>query len=173
MATYRTPGAYVEEIPKLPPSVAEVATAVPAFIGYTETGPADAADPVTVRVATMLEFETACGGPQPVGFKVTQPVDAVGNPTGNPTVQLVPPPSPFSLYYALSHYFRNGGGPCYVVSVGNYQATPAKKRLEDGLSALEKEDEPTLIVLTDAACLLSPGDYYDLCGTALGQCKKL
>src|SRR5512139_2296870 len=37
MATsYKTPGVFVEEIPKLPPSVAQVETAIPAFIGYTE-----------------------------------------------------------------------------------------------------------------------------------------
>ena len=36
MADYKTPGVYVEEISTLPPSVAGVATAVPAFIGYTE-----------------------------------------------------------------------------------------------------------------------------------------
>ena len=36
MATvYKTPGVYVEEISKFPPSVAEVETAIPAFIGYT------------------------------------------------------------------------------------------------------------------------------------------
>ena len=34
----KTPGVYVEEVPTLPPSVAEVATAVPAFIGVTATG---------------------------------------------------------------------------------------------------------------------------------------
>ena len=34
--TYTTPGVYIEEIPKLPRSVAQVATAIPAFIGYTE-----------------------------------------------------------------------------------------------------------------------------------------
>ena len=33
MVTYRTPGVYVEEISTLPPSVAEVSTAIPAFIG--------------------------------------------------------------------------------------------------------------------------------------------
>ena len=36
MADYKTPGVYVEEISTLPPSVAAVATAIPAFIGYTE-----------------------------------------------------------------------------------------------------------------------------------------
>ena len=34
--TYKTPGVYVEEISLLPPSVAQVETAIPAFIGYTE-----------------------------------------------------------------------------------------------------------------------------------------
>ena len=169
MATYRTPGVYVEEIPTLPPSVAEVATAVPAFIGYTKTGPADTADPAIVRVATMLEFETAFGGAQPVKFNVTEPAD----PTGNPAVKLVPPTNVFSLHYALSLYFRNGGGPCYAVSVGNYESSPSKARFSAGLTALEREDEPTLIVLTDAAGLLSPTDYYALCGEALAQCRKL
>ena len=35
--TYKTPGVYIEEIAKFPPSVAQVETAIPAFIGYTET----------------------------------------------------------------------------------------------------------------------------------------
>ena len=36
MATYKTPDVYVKEISIFPPSVAEVSTAIPAFIGYTE-----------------------------------------------------------------------------------------------------------------------------------------
>jgi phage tail sheath protein FI len=31
-----TPGVFVQEIASLPPSIAEVETAIPAFIGYTE-----------------------------------------------------------------------------------------------------------------------------------------
>jgi phage tail sheath protein FI len=170
MTTYRTPGVYIEEVSTLPPSVAEVATAVPAFIGYAENGPVGAAPPAVERIASMLEFSTAFGGPQPFKFSVTQPAGA----DGNPTVQLATPDARFSLYYALSHYFKNGGGPCYVVSVGNYDAVPPEKdRFTKGLEALEKEDEPTLIVLTDAACLLSATNYYALCGEALMQCEKL
>src|SRR5689334_7606232 len=154
MATYRTPGVYVEEISTLPPSIAEVATAVPAFVGYTEIGPADNAAPVTARVSTLLEFETALCGPQRLAFSVTQSADK----TSAPKAVMVAPTASFSLYYALSLYFRNGGGPCYVVSVGTYQATPSAARMSAGLAALEKQDEPTLIVLTDAACLLSAAD---------------
>ena len=36
MQEYKTPGVYIEEIPHLPPSIASVETAIPAFIGYTE-----------------------------------------------------------------------------------------------------------------------------------------
>ena len=36
MPSYSTPGVYIEEISVFPPSVAAVATAIPAFIGYTE-----------------------------------------------------------------------------------------------------------------------------------------
>jgi phage tail sheath protein FI len=36
MNDYKTPGVYIEEIPKLPPSIASVETAIPAFTGYTE-----------------------------------------------------------------------------------------------------------------------------------------
>ena len=36
MGPYSTPGVYIEEIVKFPPSVAQVETAIPAFIGNTE-----------------------------------------------------------------------------------------------------------------------------------------
>lgn len=169
MPVYRTPGVYIEEISTLPPSVAEVATAVPAFIGYTETGPADSAAPKVLRISTLLDYRSAFGGPQRSKFTVTEPA-APGLP---PAVTAVPPASPFSLYYALAHYFKNGGGPCYVVSVGNYGNVPAKARFSAGLAAIEKEDEPTLLVLTDAAMLLPTSSYYEVCGEALGQCRKL
>jgi phage tail sheath protein FI len=169
MALYKTPGVYIEEISTLPPSVAEVATAVPAFIGYTANGPDDTLDPLVVRIETMLDYITTFGGPQPAKFTVTAPAIA----GGDASLAMVAPTSAFMQYYALSHYFKNGGGPCYVVSVGNYKSTPKKARFSAGLSALEKEDEPTLLLFTDAVSLLSATDYYALAGEALGQCKKL
>ena len=169
MPVYKTPGVYVEEIATLPPSVAEVATAVPAFIGYTDLGPAETADVKVLRITTLLDFKTNFGGAQ--GLKFTAAAPAL--PGQAPLVQAVPPTSAFALYHAVSHYFKNGGGPCYVVSVGNYRSAPTKARFSTGLLALEKEDEPTLLVLTDAAALLAPGAYYELCGEALAQCAKL
>ncbi|WP_437312526.1 phage tail sheath family protein [Sorangium sp. So ce385] len=155
-----TPGVYVEEVSTLPPSVAEVSTAVPAFIGYTEKGPSLA------QVSTMLEYEQLFGGPKLASFTVT--VDTSSQVTG---VTRSPDPG-FLLYYAVSHYFKNGGGKCYIVSAGDYSSPPAKDKLADGLSLLEKEDEPTLIVLTDAVSLAA-ADYHELCQAALAQCARL
>ncbi len=50
--TYKTPGVYIEEIVKFPPSVAQVETAIPAFIGYTEKAKEKEEDKV---VKTIVE----------------------------------------------------------------------------------------------------------------------
>ena len=163
MATsYKTPAVYVEEISTLPPSVAEVSTAIPAFIGYTEKH-AVKGTPQIAQVSTLLEYITTFGGPKIVPIQIAE-----ANGTLTPTV----PDMPFLMYYSLSHYFLNGGGPAYIVSIGDYSASPIETDFEAGLAALEKEDNPTLIVLTDAVKLPAT-DYYDLCQQALAQCNKL
>lgn len=160
MPAYKTPGVYVEEISTLPPSVAEVSTAIPAFFGYTEKGP------LVARVSTLLDFEETFGGPHPATFTITTSGDTVGE------VARDDEGTQFLLYYAVSHYFKNGGGACYIVSVGNYEDTPAPEDFTAGLNAIEKEDEPTLLVLTDAVNL-DAADYHSLCQDALAQCRKL
>jgi phage tail sheath protein FI len=159
MAAYKTPGVYAEEISTLPPSVAEVSTAIPAFFGYTEHGPQVA------RINTMLEYQQLFGGPSPTTFAVTTLSDgSISRVTrGGGT---------FLLYYAVSHYFQNGGGPCYIVSAGTYPATPLRADFDACLAAVEKEDEPTLLVFTDATSLPA-ADYFSLCQAALMQCNKL
>ncbi len=166
---YKTPGVYIEEISKFPPSVAEVSTAIPAFIGCTEKGPDFA------RITTMLDFERTFGGAKPTAFKVQTSKD---EESGLPIVDQVDASDvtkgqpEFLLYYCMQHFFMNGGAACYVISAGDYSAAPKKEGFEKALSLLEKEDEPTLIVLTDAV-KLAPADYHALCQQSLGQCRKL
>lgn len=165
MLTYQTPGVYVEEISTLPPSIAEVSTAVPAFIGYTESGYPG----VGVRVAridTLLDYERLFGGPPAIGFGVTTDTGAIA------AIARKSPTAEFSMHHAVNLFFRNGGGSCYIVSVGDYTSVPGKAHFEAGLLALEKEDEPTLILLTDAVSL-EAADYYDLCKQALTHCQAL
>ncbi len=169
MKIYKTPGVYIEEISTLPPSVAEVSTAVPAFFGYTAKGSGVA------QVSTLLEFETLFGGAKPTEFTVKTAVNPTTGQVDIESIQPKPNDKPVPdrlLYYCISHYFKNGGGPCYIISLGNFDKTIAKQDFLDGLALLEKEDEPTLIVLSDAI-LLAEADYFEVCQAALSQCNTL
>ena len=61
--TYKTPGVYVEEISVFPPSVAQVETAIPAFIGYTEKAEKDGENLTNkpTRITSLLEYESYFG----------------------------------------------------------------------------------------------------------------
>ncbi|WP_293905388.1 phage tail sheath C-terminal domain-containing protein [Phenylobacterium sp.] len=61
------------------------------------------------------------------------------------------------LYYGMRHFFQNGGGACYIVSVGDYDATPDLNALMAGVDSLEREIEPTMVVIPDAVILDQPG----------------
>ena len=62
--------------------------------------------------------------------------------------------NPYTLYYNMMMFFANGGGTCYVVSVGNYgddnKDTLDKKNVEAALAALEKIQEVTMIIVPEA-----------------------
>ena len=174
MSSYKTPGVYVEEIPTLPPSVAEVSTAIPAFIGYTAKRHAESG-PQVARINTLLEYENLFGKAKPTGFTVKASDDAGTGLKKVDSVSFTDAAAgqpEFLMHYCVSHFYKNGGGSCYIVSVGDYGAPPAKAGFEAGLTALEKEDEPTLILLTDAVKLLA-ADYHEVCQKALAQCNKL
>ena len=53
----------------------------------------------------------------------------------------------YRLYYAMRHFFQNNGGPCYIVSVGDYEHHLDPQKLKDGIAALELEQEPTMVVI--------------------------
>jgi len=167
---YKTPGVYVEEIAKFPPSVAQVETAIPAFIGYTEKGPKN--EPT--RISSMLEYETLFGNAKNESFTFTVVAATTTPPIKPRTVTAALTPSNFKMYYAMQMYFANGGGPCYIVSTGLYPSN-GQVQLADltaGLDTLEKEDEPTLIVFPDAEGL-STTSAYQLYNLALDQAEDL
>src|SRR3954467_14047118 len=165
MPTYRTPDVYVEEISVFPPSVAEVETAIPAFIGYTEKGaPQDHADPKPVKIYSFKEYESYFGLAKPDAIAVR--VDAAG------AVEVTEPALSYLLYYSVKMFFDNGGGQCYIVSVGDHSATIGLTALEDGLDAVAMEDEPTLLVIPDAV-KLGYADFKSLTQKMLDQCGTL
>ena len=58
-AAYKTPGVYIEEISKFPPSIAAVETAIPAFIGYTEKAIRNGESLIKrpMRIESISEYE--------------------------------------------------------------------------------------------------------------------
>jgi phage tail sheath protein FI len=173
MPTYRAPDVYVEEISTFPPSVADVDTAIPAFIGYTDTATKTVDGDLRLKptkIYSFKEFETYYGLPKAEDIHVAVDADATGMLPS--AAQVTPPDISFLLYYAVKLYFNNGGGQCYVVSVGNYSGSIASDKLLAGLDAAGLEDEPTLLVIPEAT-KLSYAEYKDVTGEMLEQCSDL
>lgn len=180
MATdFRTPGVYIQEINTLPASVVGVDTAVPAFVGYVQKADRDGEGiPMLTptRITSFLDYVAIFGGPDPQAFDITvADVDNSGNITRTVSVNKTLPESLFKLYYNVSMYFSNGGGPCWIVPVGFYALTTAidSEDLIEGLAALEKESEPTLLLYPDAVSMDDDSDIKDVNDAAIDQCSKL
>jgi uncharacterized protein len=179
MPEYKTPGVYIEEIPKLPPSIASVETAIPAFVGYTEKARLKEDGDLKLRpyrITSMLEYEQFFGGALAetsisVAFNLSNPSKIEVNGKVDPATA-----SKFLMYYSMQLFFINGGGPCYIVSVGNYTDTGGLIMMADlqkGLAEVEKYNEVTLISFPDGLNLSTAGDYYSLYKEALDQCASL
>ncbi|MDJ0822543.1 MAG: phage tail sheath subtilisin-like domain-containing protein [Paracoccaceae bacterium] len=147
MAQYKTPGVYINEVNAFPNSVVEVPTAVPVFIGYTQKAARgkQSLENVPTAVSSLVEFEAMFGGPPQLSVQF--------DPKRKPEYYLEGDKA-FLLYYALRMFFANGGGRCFIVSVGDY----TKKIDKDDLiapfdDALRKELEPTMVVIPDAVRL--------------------
>ncbi|MBN7809927.1 phage tail sheath family protein [Algoriphagus sp. H41] len=174
MAEFKTPGVYIQEISTLPASIVPVATAIPAFVGYTaqriRNGEAFDIN-IPTRVTSFLEYKEIFGESFAESYTITI--------TDGPTVAIADPAN-FSQYlmtYQVYMYFSNGGGPCWIVSVGDYVAAPTGDDIDidellAGLKVLEEEDEPTLLVVPEAA-KLSDVNRKTLHDQMLAQCAKL
>lgn len=167
--TYKTPGVFVEEIPKLPPSVAQVETAIPAFVGYTQMAKYHAPDDLLnkpKKIGSLVEFELYYGsGPTPVVTSIN--IDDANNFLSATVI------NKFFLYDSLRMFYSNGGGDCYIVSVGNYTATISDVAINAGMDMLETQDEPTLIVYPDAVSLNNNTQLANVQTNALEQCHNL
>ncbi|BDS14001.1 phage tail sheath family protein [Aureispira anguillae] len=153
---YATPGVYIEEKSAFSNSVVSVATAVPAFIGYTQKAAAGKKDltNVPMRITSMVEFLSFFGGAPTTKFTVEADGDNYSLAADEGTN--------YNLFRSMQLFFANGGGASYVVSVGNYGAGVKASALigaenGGGITALLKEQEPTLVVIPDAV-LLEEGD---------------
>jgi uncharacterized protein len=160
--TYSTPGVYIQEIATLPASVAQVETAIPAFIGLTESGTT-----TPTRISSMAEFVENFGGAPKSVFTVS----VTGDKVDVATAPALPNPTK-GLFYHMQMYFANGGGPCYVISVGSTASVITYTQFQLGLDKLKLEDEPTLIVVPEAIFGTSV-DFYKIAQDCMSQCNVL
>ena len=163
-------------------------TAMPAFVGYTETATIDGkpAYLTPVQLGSLRDYEAVFGG----SFKTTYGITEATANTGNFAAQrwdtaagefvvkhyALSPLAAFSLYNSLRLFYANGGGTCYVCSAGSYADGVSgidKKKLEDGLTAVGAQVGPTLLAIPEAVSLTSVGDFTDITRLMLAQCATL
>ena len=172
MAKYTTPGVYVEEISKFPPSVSEVPSAIPAFVGYTARAIAVAPNDlhlVPKKISSFADYQQYFGEPESETIEVAVSKSPGGTYNAD---SITPPKSAYLLYYSLKLYFDNGGGPCYIVSLGVPPVVYSKSDVLAGLDTLRQIDEVTLIVIAEAV-KLNYSDYAQVAQAQIQQCSDL
>ncbi|MBO4806103.1 MAG: phage tail sheath family protein [Paludibacteraceae bacterium] len=174
MGTMKTPGVYVVEKNAFGNSTVEVATAVPAFIGYTEKA---ANGNVSLlkkpfRISSMAEFRSYFGGAPIAKFTIAEATDADENPLvcGSKKVVVNRAGEKYLLYYQMQMFFANGGGACYIVSVGGYNDGIDAEKMKEGITALLKEQEPTMVLCPEAVSLKDSGACASVQTSILEHC---
>ena len=161
---FKIPGVCAEEISQFPPSVAGVATAIPAFIGYTER----ASDKnIPCRITSLQEYE-ALFGQGPKLFAAEKKSRTTSSVVQNKSITNIE----YILYDSIRLFYDNGGGICYIVPVGNYSEPLDDEKFKKGIAVLEDVDEVTLVLFPDAVGL----DVEKLAGVqnaALKHCHKM
>lgn len=174
--SHTTPGVYIEEIPKFPPSVVAVETAIPAFIGYTIKARKTKANDllfIPTRINSLLEYENYFG--KPANETIIATIEDEVNKAGTITTLInrkITTQYRFLknyFYYQLKLFFANGGGPCYIISSGKSNGIYNKADYKQALQNVKKQDEPTLLIFSDAVNLTNATDVYELYNEALLQ----
>jgi len=175
MGQMKTPGVYIVEKNAFPNSVVEVATAVPAFIGYTEKAENSGRSLLNKpqRITSMSEFHNYFGlAPNPT-FSIDEK-SADSNDEGDFSLDekeyvLKQSSDKHLLYYSMLLFFQNGGGPCYIVSVGGYGSGVEADKLKGGIDKLVKEQEPTMVAIPETV-LLDEQNSISVQQAALAHC---
>lgn len=185
--TLKTPGVYIDEKNAFPNSVIAVETSVPAFIGYTEKAEYGGQffKNKTVRIKSFMEFVQLYGEDCRTIYDLKEVQDPATSPEaidyfniGEKLYSLIENiesgSTKFNLYNALRFFYQNGGGDCYIISIGTYddrenEPFTTTKPFIDGIQLLEKETAPTMIVIPDAV-LFEAEKCYSLQLVMLEHC---
>lgn len=140
LSTIKSPGVYINEVNAFGNSVVPVATAVPAFIGYTPQAMYEGKSYTNVprKITSFADFQAIFCLPDPPPpadpAKQYDPeyylVAQDSQPTSGDYVlidgtfySILPDPNTiYYLYNSVKLFYDNGGGDAYIVSVGPYGA---------------------------------------------------
>jgi uncharacterized protein len=168
--SYKTPGVYLEEIVKLPPSVASVETAIPCFFGVTQKAIESLDNDligVSKKINSLADYEFFFGHADIAKAEVLVKMNV-------PSEAKLSAPYVNNMYYAVKHYFDNGGGPCYIRSVGAFKRTDVDANTyKNEIAKLDLDDEVTIIVLPDLIGLGNKNQYYDVYNNAIQKASAL
>lgn len=169
MTRFATPGVYVREQNAFGTSGRAVPTAIPTFIGYTAKAQKGTTSVLNtpIKIESLSDFEKVFGGAPSTTFTLKSKED------GNFSVS-IDKGTQFYLYNSIRLFYANGGGNCYVVSVGDYSSQVKAddllgERTDGGLKSLLLEQEPTMVVIPDAL-LLDASDCYAVYRAVLKHC---
>lgn len=180
MGEYKTPGVYIKEKSAFPNSVVEAPTAIPVFIGLTEKAlnGTELLDFKPVKISSMTEYKKFFGGvPTPeftlsvINKEDTDKTLSVYDKTKKAGLKATLTSKRHTLYCQMVMFFANGGGNCYIVSMGNYKQTFAdvytEKNKEIVFSNIKKVQDITMLVVPEAAnvdnCMNIYTDLLQLC----------
>ena len=162
MGSMKTPGVYIIEKNAFPNSVVEAPTAIPAFIGYTKQAVNGNNDLKNVpwKISSMTEYIQYFGGGPDLKFEVDIKDGSL----------CIEGKNSYTLYYNMMLFFANGGGACYIVSVGSYKDALKKDSMITGLGKLTLEQEITLVAIPEAVNLSSSEEFKDIQQQMLSHC---
>lgn len=147
MAKLMAPGVIVEEVGTLPNVAIRLSSATPAFLGYTNADPLGA-----VYVPNLQAFEKQFGEPG-----ILAKIDLNGT-FGQSYANYHPIKF---LYLSLSLYFANGGGPCWVISIGKDTKALSTQRVTDALTALEQIPEVALVLFPELTSTMATNQVQE------------
>lgn len=170
----KTPGVYIEETSAFSTSIVAVPTAVPAFVGYTDMAMRGIKPlkGIPTKIESFKEYEDLFGGsPHTLVALENDPEET------NSYITQIDPETRFFMHASMKLFYSNGGGPCYIVSVGGYkdgENSKAKdlRELVEGIEALLKYPEPTMVVIPDAVLLDDGQKCYDVQKAMLKHCGE-
>ncbi|MBC3906696.1 phage tail sheath family protein [Undibacterium umbellatum] len=162
-----TPGVYATEVDGFSSAVVAVPTGIPVFVGYTAEANGEGKP---IPISSLSEYISIFGAAPQIEY------DYVSNTQAMPPYRANKAAPAFGLYFGLQLFFNNGGGVCYILSLGTYgdviaAGTFGKDAYTSALAVAAACTEADLLVMPDAV-QLSLDDWASVSQMALQSCEQ-